>query len=108
MRSFVAGRELCRSFYNEVVRPLLSRHSPGLRYGAALLGSGSEVLGFDTEMSADHGWSPRVTLYLTEPDDAAQSGALTAALDRELPHEFRGYPVRIPAGDDPGSPVRLE
>lgn len=50
--SFVPGVRLAAEYYAEVVRPLLDQAFPGLRYAAALLGPGSEVLGFDTERSA--------------------------------------------------------
>lgn len=46
MPEFVPGLELSRSFYEEVVRPLLDDAFPGLVHSAALLGPGSEVLGF--------------------------------------------------------------
>lgn len=58
MPDFIQGLELAGSFYLEAVRPLLQSNLPGLQYSAALLGSGSEVLGFDTEMSTDHHWGP--------------------------------------------------
>ena len=55
---FIPGIELCRRFYWEAVRPVLDTEFPGLPHTAALIGPGSEVLGFDTEMSADHNWGP--------------------------------------------------
>lgn len=51
---FVPGLELSRHFYVEAVRPLLDEAAPGIPHSAARLGSGSEVLGFDTARSADH------------------------------------------------------
>ena len=54
MPDFISGLELSRLFYWEVVRSLLDKHYPGLPHAAALIGPGSEVLGFDTEMSMDH------------------------------------------------------
>jgi hypothetical protein len=53
---FVPGIRLAGEFYAEVVRPLLEAEFPGLAYAAALIGAGSEVLGFDTERSTDHDW----------------------------------------------------
>jgi hypothetical protein len=74
MPDFIKGLELSRLFFEEAVRPALAAEFPSLRYAAALLGTGSEVLGFDTEMSADHGWGPRVDLFLKEEDfDARDS-----------------------------------
>ena len=68
MPAFIPGLELCGRYYAELVRPLLDQHFPDLRYAAALIGYGSEVLGFDTEMSMDHAWSPRLLLFLSEKD----------------------------------------
>ena len=48
---FIPGLELARRFYWEAVRPILDADFPGLRHSAALIGAGSEVLGFDTPMS---------------------------------------------------------
>ncbi len=45
MRRFVPGVELARGFYEEAIAPLLA----GVEHAAALLGWGSDVLGFDTE-----------------------------------------------------------
>ena len=47
-------------FYIEVVRPLME----GRAHSAARLGSGSEVLGFDTPRSTDHGWGPRLHIFV--------------------------------------------
>ena len=70
---FIPGLRLAGDFYAEVVRPLLEEEFPALRYAAALLGPGSEVLGFDTRRSADHDWGPRLQVFL---DDAgADAGA---------------------------------
>jgi len=54
---FIPGLELSARFYREAVRPLLDARFPGLRHAAARLGRGSDVLGFDTEMSMDHDWA---------------------------------------------------
>ena len=60
------GAELARRFFTDVVEPLLSRALPGLRYAAARLGSGSDVLGLDDAMSRDHDWGCRLTLLVDE------------------------------------------
>ena len=91
MPEFVKGLELSRLFFEEAVRPALAAEFPRLRYAAALLGSGSEVLGFDTEMSADHGWGPRVDIFLEEEDYDPAHEAICEALRHKLPHRFRGY-----------------
>jgi hypothetical protein len=56
-----------------------------------LLGWGSEVLGFDTERSTDHGWGPRLQLFVAAGDVARTR----AAVDAGLPDDFRGWPTRF-------------
>jgi len=58
------GAELAAAFHREVVGPLLARELPRLRYAAARLGSGSDVLGLDDAMSRDHDWGCRLTLLV--------------------------------------------
>jgi hypothetical protein len=83
---FVAGRELSRAFYVEAVRPLLGE----LPHSAALVGWGSDVLGFDTERSTDHGWGPRVVVFVSSDD----VDPVSEAVERGLPATFRGWPTR--------------
>ena len=85
---FVPGAELSSAFYAEVVGPLLGRR----RHSAGLLGWGSDVLGFDTVRSTDHGWGPRLLLLL---DEAGQVDEVEDVLARRLPERFRGWPVRF-------------
>ncbi|HEV2863355.1 MAG TPA: DUF4037 domain-containing protein [Pyrinomonadaceae bacterium] len=96
--AFIKGLELSRLFFREAVGPILDEDFPGLRYAAALLGTGSEVLGFDTEMSADHGWGPRLDLFYAE-EDYDKADAVSDALARRLPHRFRGYPTSFAEPD---------
>jgi len=88
---FVPGIDLSRQFYSEAVSPVLASRFPELPYSAALLGRGSEVLGFDDEMSRDHNWEPRVLLFLTQQDNARRGDAVDAALRESLPTRFRDY-----------------
>lgn len=99
MPEFVKGLELSRLFFEEAVRPALAAEFPRLRYAAALIGTGSEVLGFDTEMSADHGWGPRVDLFLRAEDYDAARDRVREALRHRLPHRFRGYPTSFTEPD---------
>lgn len=93
MTAFVPGLELSREFYHELVRPILDARFPGLPHGAALLGRGSEVLGFDDEMSTDHDWKPRVLLFLREDDETRHGDDVDDILRRELPPHFRDRSV---------------
>jgi hypothetical protein len=87
--AFIHGIELARRFYTEAVQPLLQREFPGLPHAAALIGPGSEVLGFDTARSTDHDWGPRVQLFLSPGDDPPQ---LRDVLANRLPDSFAGWP----------------
>jgi hypothetical protein len=95
MSVFVSGLDLNRRFFREIVRPLLATAFPNLHYAAALLGPGSEVLGFDTEMSVDHDWGPRLFLFLCE-EDAEQGDAIGNLLSQQLPETFADFPISLP------------
>ena len=96
---FVPGLELSRRFYWEAVRPALDRTFPGLPHTAALIGPGSETLGFDDEMSTDHGWGPRLQLFLRPQEQEALAGGIDETLRRELPHRFLGYSTNFTEPD---------
>ncbi|MFI6674755.1 DUF4037 domain-containing protein [Kribbella sp. NPDC050470] len=88
MSAFVPGLELSRRFYTEAVAPAIAASCPGLPYAAAVLGRGSEVLGFDDEMSGDHNSEPRVELFLRKEDRTRHGAALDEVLRRDVPAEF--------------------
>ncbi|MFF7557020.1 DUF4037 domain-containing protein [Streptomyces olivaceus] len=98
---FVPGLELSRRFHLEAVRPLLEAEAPGIPYSAARLGSGSEVLGFDTARSADHEWGPRLQLFL-RPEDTDRGAEIRRLLAERLPKTFLGLPTHFAATADPG------
>ena len=85
--SFVPSLELNADFYREVVAPLVAPFP----HAAALLGWGSDVLGYDTARSTDHGWGPRLQVFVAA--DAVEPAR--AAVDAGLPEAFGGYPVRF-------------
>lgn len=84
---FVPGLELARAFYDEVVAAVVR----GVPHAAALIGWGSDVLGYDTARSTDHGWGPRLQVFV-EPGDVAP---VQAAIEARLPEELRGWPTRF-------------
>jgi hypothetical protein len=97
--SFVPGLELAHGLFVQHIEPILAAAYPQLRYSAGLIGSGSEVLGFDTPMSADHHWGPRAMLFL-EPADVLRLGAeIRALLAQQLPPTYRGYSTHFSAPD---------
>ncbi len=91
MPEFIKGLDLSRAFYHEAVQPILSKHFPNLAYTTGLVGSGSEVLGYDTEMSTDHHWGPRMLLFLSPEDKVQFEDQISDVLSDELPYTFRGY-----------------
>lgn len=93
MPTFLPAAELSGAFYQELVRPLLHGHA----HAAALLGWGSDVLGYDTPRSTDHGWGPRLLVVVDDTDVEPVRSRLEAA----LPEHFRGWPVRYGWDDVP-------
>jgi hypothetical protein len=109
MPKFISGIKLSRLFYTEEVRPILNKEFPNLRHSAALIGWGSEVLAFDTALSRDHHWGPRVLLFLSDKDYLKLKEKIEQALSGELPYEFMGYSTNFSAPDPVGVrwPVRI-
>lgn len=94
---FVKGLELSRAFYAQAVQPILSRRFPGLKYSAGLIGSGSEVIGYDDPVSTDHHWGPRVMLFVSPADHRAHAGSIDSLLAEELSVRFMGYSTNFSA-----------
>ena len=103
--TFLPGLELCRRFHDEAVRPILAARFPGLRYAAARIGRGSDVLGLDTARSMDHDWGPRLLVFLDPATIASTGGEVDAALAAGLPATFLGLPARFSAHQDTASGV---
>jgi len=85
------GIALARSYWDHIVRPLLDRELPSVPRIAARIGSGSDVLGLDDEMSRDHDWGLRLQLLV--PSTARSR--VEDVLARHLPAEFAGHPTRL-------------
>jgi hypothetical protein len=99
VRVFVTGLRLCRVFYAEAVRPLLDEAYPGLRYAAARVGPGSDVLGFDTERSTDHDWGPRLELFLDAADVRRYGAGIGELLAARLPTRVHGWSTHFEPPD---------
>lgn len=87
MSSFVSGLDLSRAFYAEVVAPLIG----DVPHAAAFLGWGSDVIGFDSVRSTDHGWGPRLQVFVAAEHTRQLQDVMTA----ELPAEFQGWPTHF-------------
>jgi hypothetical protein len=86
----VKGLDLSRSFFEEWLLPFFDQQLPGLRSRiAAGRFTGSDAIGADDHLSADHGWGPTVEIYLDDEYDV-DDGSLTALINSCAPTEFRG------------------
>jgi len=102
----VPGLQLAEGFFHEAVKPILKIHYPDLRFSAGLIGSGSEVLGFDTEMSTDHHWGPRVMLFLRPGDFKTKRDSIRTVLSNELPTTYLGYSTNFSEPDPENNGVQ--
>jgi len=105
---FPPGLTLARDFFEEIIKPLLAEKTPGVPYAAALIGPGSDVLGFDTPISRDHDWGPRLQLFLPERELPERTGLLGRVLASELPSEFHGFATCFAPADANGYRRPLE
>ena len=105
MQDFIPGLQLSELFYTEAARPILERLFPQVSHSAALLGWGSEVLGYDDIQSSDHHWGPRFLLFVSQENYDKHKNDLDEALKQNLPHRFKGYSTSFGKPDAIG--VRL-
>ena len=94
------GLTLSELFYVEAAKPILESHFPGVPHSAALIGWGSEVLGYDDVHSQDHHWGPRFLLFLTGQDFELYKETISKAFSEKLPHKFRGYSTNFGPPDE--------
>jgi hypothetical protein len=100
-----SGREISETFAREWLVPHLRAHHPWvLERGAIARFSGSDLLGFDDELSRDHGWGPTVDILLSPEDASAHASALQADLSQRAPRDWRG--ARLAGGYDTSVSVR--
>jgi hypothetical protein len=87
---FIKGLKLNEGFYADIIKPLLDKKYPNLIYSASLMGYGSDVLGFDTKISMDHNWGPRLQLFVNESELINE---LNNYFRSELPFQYKKFPV---------------
>jgi hypothetical protein len=97
---FLPGLDLSEAFYKEAVKPVLEEYFPELVYSAARIGSGSDVLGFDTPQSMDHDWGPKLQVFLAESDYDPLNEEVNEVLRHNLPYEIRGFPTNFGYHED--------
>ncbi len=103
MPTFIQGRQLSRYFYEEAVSPILRDYFANVAHTACLIGSGSEVLGYDTEESMDHDWGPRLQIFLSDHDVQYFSAQIDQRLSVDLPKTFRGFSTNFSEPDAEGT-----
>ena len=103
---FVKGMRLCEAFFFEVAKPILDQAFPELIYTAGLLGYGSDVLGYDDQVSTDHMWGPRFYLFLREEDKGLKA-EIYETLAANFPYEYQGYSVNFSAPNLEDKGVRV-
>lgn len=91
------GLDLSEEFYWEIVRPIIACRFPQLleKHAAGLIGYGSDVLGYDDDLSRDHEWGARCYIWLLDSDYDEYATSLNQAFDEEVPILFKGYPSRF-------------
>ena len=92
---FMKGLELSKALYEDAVKPILDEQYPELRYSAAHIGRGSDVVGFDTVQSTDHDWGAKLLLFLEDHDHEQKADEISTYLSHNLPHEIRGFPTNF-------------
>ena len=88
------GLELARAYFEACGAPMLHAQFPEWedRLAVGLVGSGSECLGYDDEVSQDHDFEPGFCIFLPEEDvlDRRTAFQLERAYAK-LPAEFEGF-----------------
>lgn len=98
MAEFIKGLDLCEGFFNECAKPIIDKYFPNLQYSAGLIGYGSDVLGYDDEVSRDHMWGPRFYMFLSE-NDLGKKDEISNKFAENLPYEYMGYSVNFTEPD---------
>lgn len=107
------GLELAETYYKEYGEPMLKNQFPEVlsRVAVGLVGSGSECLGYDDEISKDHDFEPGFTIFI--PGEAFMDSKTAFRLERayaKLPRSFQGYerPFVNPVGGNRHGVVRID
>ena len=107
------GLELAEAYYKEYGEKMLREQFPDSlsRIAVGLIGSGSECLGYDDEISKDHDFEPGFTIFI--PSETFMDSRTAFQLERmyaRLPREFMGYerPLVNPVGGNRHGVVRLD
>ena len=86
---FRPGLLLNEEYYFEIIAPILNKYNRKLKYSASLLGYGSDVLGYDDEISTDHNWGPRLQIFVDKENDIRNE--IVEVLQNNLPATYKQY-----------------
>lgn len=91
------GYELSKSFFTEWLYPILSdEYRPFLAdLAVGFVGDGSEILGFDDEISQDHNFCPRVVVFVADERFADIGHKLRNALRARAPVTHLGFKLQF-------------
>lgn len=95
------GTAISLEFIESVLIPELKGALPDDfgRLAVAIVGTGSDVLGLDDEISRDHHWGPRANVLYLREDAGRLKRRLATFLSEKMPREFRGYEVHVNIGN---------
>jgi hypothetical protein len=95
------GAAISLEFIESTLLPVLQESLPDEydRLAVAIVGTGSDVLGLDDEVSRDHHWGPRANVLYLRQDAQRLKPKLNAAFAARLPEQFQGYDVRVNIGN---------
>src|SRR6185369_5744028 len=87
------GSSISLEFIESVLLPQLRESFPHEmdQLAVAVIGTGSDVLGLDDDISRDHHWGPRANVLYRRTDEDRFKRRLMNMFDQMLPREFRGY-----------------
>jgi hypothetical protein len=95
------GLEISRNFIDESLLPLLQKEIPE-HYdclAVAVIGTGSDVLGYDDQISRDHHWGPRANIMYLRQDAEDAAPKVKRILNETLPADYNGFPVQVDIGN---------
>lgn len=86
------GLELSEKYFEAFGRAVIERNFQNLKkhIACAMVGEGSECLGFDDDISADHDFGPGFCIFVDDSVDEKDFERLRKAYDN-LPKTYRGY-----------------